>query len=241
MTSSGRTREGPSRRGPVITVDGPAASGKSSTAREVARRLGIRHLDSGALYRALTYALLDEGVPQEEWVELEADDLESLQVQVEPTEEGIRIRHRDRPLDSELRTARVTARVSSLASVSAVRSWLLRRQREAARHGALVAEGRDMGSVVFPDADLKIFLVADLEERARRRLRERGEEEGPDAVRDEALRLARRDRDDETRSVAPLRKAEDAVEVDTTGLTLDEQVDRIVAMARGLTGSDAQI
>ncbi len=224
-------------RRPLVTVDGPAGSGKSSTAKELARRLGFRHLDSGALYRALTYALLEEGLPVDGWPELSSRELDALEIQVEPEPEGVRIRYGDRVMGPELRTAAVTENVSHLSAVPAVRRWLLQRQREAARGGGLVADGRDMGSVVFPDADLKVFLVANLEERARRRLRERAEKESPEAVEAEALRLEERDRRDRERETAPLRPAEDAVEVDTTSLDFDEQVDRILALVEDLTPS----
>ncbi len=226
-----------SARKPVITVDGPAGSGKSTTARELARRLGYRHLDSGALYRALTFALLEEEVPEEEWPELGPDDLEALEVRAEADAGGVRVFRRDRILREELRTEEVTEKVSHLSSIPSVRSWLLRRQREAGRGGGVVADGRDMGSVVFPDAELKVFLVADLDERARRRLKERGEEESTSALRAEGERLAERDRRDRERAVAPLKPAGDAVPVDTTKLSIDEQVGRIIELLEALTGS----
>ena len=161
--------DGPARR-PVITLDGPAGSGKTSTAKAVAKRLGFRHLDSGALYRALTFALLQEGVPEEQWGTLEADQLSELGIEVEAEDDGVNIHRRGVLLTSQLRSPDVTGRVSAVASLPAVRDWLLGVQRAVGAHGNLVADGRDMGTVVFPDADVKIFLVAGLEERARRRL-----------------------------------------------------------------------
>lgn len=221
------------RDGLVVTVDGPAGSGKSTTAREVARRLGFRHLDSGALYRALTYALLDADVPVATWPDLTRRELEDLGVSVEPTSGGFDVRVGDRVLESELRTQRVTAQVSQLSSYPPVREALLGLQRAAGRHGRLVADGRDMGTVVFPDADVKIYLVADLRERARRRLVERGvTSPGDDALAAEAELIGQRDRRDSTRAMSPLRQPEGATVVDTTGLTIEEQVDVIVRRVR---------
>ncbi|MEQ9401149.1 MAG: (d)CMP kinase [Longimicrobiales bacterium] len=236
--SSTGSSPAPGREGPVITLDGPAGSGKSSTARAVARRLGFRHLDSGALYRALTWALLDDGVPPDAWPDMSESDFRALRIRMEPTAEGYRISRRGRPVeDDRLRTPEVTDRVSHLAGIPAVRGCLLALQRDAGAAGRLVADGRDMGTVVFPDAELKVYLVADLEERARRRLLERSHEGDPDgaAVRDEARALAGRDERDSSRDVSPLRKADDAWELDTTGLDFEAQVDAVVQRARRLT------
>ncbi|HSM61139.1 MAG TPA: (d)CMP kinase [Longimicrobiales bacterium] len=224
-------------RGPIVTVDGPAGSGKSTTARAVARRLGLRHLDSGALYRALTLALLESGVAEEDWPSLGEDDLAALDVSLRTDREAFRIRVAGREVDDELRSEAVTSRVSAVARIPAVRATLLGLQREAGRHGSLVADGRDMGTVVFPEADVKVFLVADLGERARRRLLERtGREPTPREVDAEADALARRDRSDSLRSLSPLRRPEDALDVDTTRLGFEEQVDAVVRRVRALTG-----
>jgi len=223
--------------GPIVTLDGPAGSGKSTTAKEVARRLGLRHLDSGALYRALTYALLEAGVPEERWAALAPQDFRALGVALLPTKDGFDVVLGDRALGGELRTAAVTDRVASLAKVPAARACLLDLQRSAGARGRLVADGRDMGTVVFPDADLKIFLVADLEERARRRLREAGGEPNDQALAAQMGAIRNRDRTDSARDASPLRRPEGAVEIDTTGLSFDEQVAQIVELARPLTPS----
>jgi cytidylate kinase len=223
----------------VVTLDGPAGSGKSSTAREVARRLGYRHLDSGALYRALTHALLREGVAPEAWPSLEAEDLRRFAVRLEAgNDERFQISVGGESLvDSDLRSPEVTAHVSALAGLPAVRAWLFERQREAGSRGALVAEGRDMGTVVFPDAEVKVFLVADLEERARRRLREQGiTAPARKQIEAEVERIRQRDRKDSEREVSPLRQAEDAWVLDTTGMEFDAQVDAIVAKVREQVG-----
>lgn len=218
-------------------MDGPAGSGKSTTAREVARRLGYRHLDSGALYRALTFALLDAGIAPESWPELSSGDFEGLGVRLEGGADGFEVHIGGRSVDSELRGAEVTGTVSELASLPAARACLLGLQRSAGREGRLVADGRDMGTVVFPDADVKVFLVADLEERARRRLLERGEAAGPAALEREVAAISGRDRHDSQRRVSPLEPAPDAHLLDNTDLTVDEQVERVVGLIRRLTES----
>jgi cytidylate kinase len=232
----------PGSRPPVVTLDGPAGSGKSTTARAVAERLGFLHLDSGALYRAVTLALLEAarsgtGRPEAAWDGVTVDELEAFDIALERNDGGFRVRVGHRYPEAELRTPEVTQRVSRVAGIPAVREWLLAAQRRTAREGGVVADGRDMGTVVFPEAEVKIFLVADLEERARRRLAETLDDEAePDVVEAEARRLARRDRDDAERVVAPLRPAPDAVELDTTFLTFEEQVERVVERVREAQG-----
>lgn len=215
----------------IVTLDGPAGSGKSSTARAVARRLGFRHLDSGALYRALTLALLEAGVPEEEWASLPERAMKALDVGVIPDGSELEVLVGGRRVGDELRGPEVTERVARLASLPASRASLLSLQREASEIGRLVADGRDMGSVVFPAAEVKVYLVADLAERARRRLRDQGVDD-PTVEELDAQRatIAERDRQDSEREISPLRKPEDAHLIDTTRLSFDEQVDAIVAL-----------
>jgi cytidylate kinase len=230
--------ESPDPRGrTLVTLDGPAGVGKSTTARAVADQLGYRYLDSGALYRAVTHGLLCSDIPAEEWDALTAEHLAGLGIRVSPGAATLEIRHQGVLLDPELRTARVTELVPRVARIPAVRRWLLRTQRATASEGRLVADGRDMGTVVFPQAWAKVFLQADVSERARRRLRDHGVSD-PDAaaLREEVLRLEARDRQDQEREVAPLRKPEGALVVDTTHLTFEGQVARIVAYAREMAG-----
>ncbi len=232
----------PRREGPVVTVDGPAGSGKSSTARAVADALGFRHLDSGALYRALTWALLDRGHDPDGWETLDAADFQGLRVRLEPTEAGYDVVVDGRTVADELRSQRVTALVSHLARLPAAREALLGLQRQAGAYGRLVADGRDMGTVVFPDADLKVFLVADLRERARRRLLQEGAEDpGAGEVEGEAARLEARDARDAGRAHAPLRKPEGAWELDTTDLSFEEQVEAVVRRVRQVDDTGGQV
>ncbi len=225
----------------VIAIDGPAASGKSSTAALVARRLGWAHLDSGALYRAITLGALDNlgetgKGKRETWSAQQivalAEDLPVRLVLVgdmfRPEVAGVDVAH-------AIRSERVTQRVSEIAAIPEVRHWVDVQQREAVQGHArgVVVDGRDIGTVVFPDAPLKVFLTASPEERARRRLAERGGGGGGEAeVRREAEVLAARDRADSTRAVAPLKAAADAVVLDTTRLSLEQQVQAVVALAR---------
>jgi cytidylate kinase len=226
------------REGPIVTLDGPAGSGKSTTAREVARRLGFRHLDSGALYRALTWALLEAGTPESEWPALPVESFRELNVEMRATDAGFEVRVGGRRVSEELRTKTVTDRVAGLARLAAARACLLELQRKAGEKGRLVADGRDMGTVVFPDAEVKVYLVADLEERARRRLLESGTSDPtPERLAVEVDAIHARDRKDAGRDLSPLRPAEGSVEIDTTALAFEDQVARIVEMAERLATS----
>lgn len=214
----------------IVAIDGPAGSGKSSTARAVAEHLGFRHLESGALYRGLTFAALRAGIPTEHWDALSHDQLVKLAVRAEPDGRGFRILVGDQEVSHELRSSDVNRHVSHMSRIPAVRAWLLDGLRAAASGADLVADGRDMGTVVFPDADVKVFLTADIETRARRRLREDARSDDPDSLLHETARLAARDRSDSERPVAPLRIAPDATRIDTTNLDFDAQVERIVGL-----------
>jgi cytidylate kinase len=226
----------------IVTIDGPAGSGKSTTARAVARRLGFRHLDSGAFYRAITLAALRRGVPADEWPALDADRLDAFDIRARPADLGFDLFLGDECVNEAIRAAEVNANVSRMASMPAVREWLFGPLRAAAASASLVTDGRDMGTVVFPEADLKVFLTADLRTRARRRLAEFGTADpSPAELEAESERLADRDRRDSERAVAPLRPADDAIPVDTTGLTFDEQVERIVALVLHRIGRDPAV
>jgi cytidylate kinase len=173
-------------------------------------------------------ALLERGVTEDRWETLGQEDLADLGVSIEPTEEGFRVLLNGELPGPELRTSRITGSVPILARIAAVRAFLRGIQRSAAEHGGLVAEGRDMGTVIFPDAPCKVFLTASLEERARRRLTQEGKDPTPAALREEEERIRSRDEIDEKRETAPLRAPEGALLIDTTGLSFEEQVDRII-------------
>ncbi len=222
----------------VIAIDGPAASGKSSTAQWVARQLGIRHVDSGALYRALTVVALESSPDAARWdvaTVLEGGSRITL-VPGERTFIPLIDGARD---DARLRGAAVTAGVSVVASMPEARTWVNEQVRTTARDHAVVVDGRDIGTVVFPQATLKIFLVADSWERARRRLQQRlGRSPADDEIAEETEALVRRDAADKTQTV----QARDAILLDTTYLTQADQVARIVALARAAIerGADAE-
>jgi CMP/dCMP kinase len=215
----------------VIAIDGPAGSGKSTTARAVAARLGLPHVESGALYRALTLAALDSGTAftGQRLVALAL----TLPVRLDLTAGGFRPEVAGADVSGPIRNERVTARVSELSAIPEVREWANAEVRAAAtRHprGA-VLDGRDIGTVVFPEAAVKIFLTATAEERARRRLTQEGKDPDPALIAQEAADLTRRDDADRTRSVSPLVPAADARIIDTTSLTFDEQVELVVELA----------
>jgi len=236
----------------VIAIDGPAASGKSSTAGLVAERLGWAHLDSGALYRALTLAALEErtdgrgragaGEGGEGWNASRILALaESLPVRLVRVGEVFRPEVAGVDVEEAIRSERVTRYVSTVAAIPEIRTWVNARQRRAVEDlevgggsGGIVVDGRDIGTVVFPEAPLKIFLTATPDERARRRLSQRGEAVDGELVRRESQALAARDTADSNRRIAPLKPASDAVLLDTTALTLEQQVARVVELARGL-------
>jgi cytidylate kinase len=219
-----------SSRGPVVAVDGPSGSGKSTVSRRLAQRLGARYLDTGAMYRAVTLAVLRADVdPHDADTVTKVASVVTLTIGTDPTAPHVTL---DGALvDVEIRGPEVTAHVSAVAAVPAVRQLLVQRQREiiAAAGGGIVVEGRDIGMVVAPDADLKVFLTAAADERARRRSTEHSADLDLTAA-----DLARRDHLDSTRAADPLAQAGDAVVLDSTALGIDEVVDRLAAMLRGV-------
>ncbi len=228
--------------GGVIAIDGPSASGKSSTARAVAQALGFAHLDSGSLYRGVTLVALREGARRglrgaaavtalsPETVLRAAED-RGLMLQSDGV--GFAAYVDGEPAEDELRSQEVTAHVSAIAAIPVVREWVNTRLRAMVRAGQdVVVDGRDIGTVVFPDADLKIFLTASAEARAGRRISQRGMRAEPGQLDAEAQALAARDHADSTRDIAPLRPADDAVHLDTTRLDFPDQVRFIVDRAR---------
>jgi cytidylate kinase len=213
----------------LVTIDGPAGSGKSSVARAVAGRLGVVNLNTGAAYRAAALLALREGVDLEDGSRLAA-----LAGRVGLDPDGARV-DGERVPEPDLRTPEVSAAASKVSAQPALREVLLPVQRAAAEvareRGGAVVEGRDIGTVVLPDAELKVYLSAAPEERARRRASQTGREAELDRIREA---IARRDRQDSEREVSPLKPAPDAVVLDTTSLSLEEVISRVLELADGL-------
>ena len=206
----------------VIAIDGPAGSGKSTVAKAVASQLGLDYLDTGAMYRAVAFAAIRHGIDPED-----AEGVANLARQVDlKVGDAVKVDGADATI--EIRSPEVTRAVSVVAANPAVRAELVARQREwAAAHGGGVVEGRDIGTVVFPDADVKVYLTADDSERASRRSKEMLDLQYDQVAAD----IARRDHADSTRAASPLSVASDAVVLDTTGLGVDAVVATVLEMA----------
>jgi len=218
----------------VVAVDGPSGSGKSSTARGVAERLGLRYLDTGAMYRAVTWAVLRRGVdPGDPRAVADVAGGVVLESGTDPAAPTISVDGTD--VAGPIRGPEVTAAVSAVSAVPAVRELMVARQRELIGPGGIVVEGRDIGSTVAPGALVKVFLTADVQARARRRTAQVGEPNSAhDSTRDD---LDRRDRLDSSRVASPLARATDAVDVDTTDRTLEQVIEHVVALVRTAVGA----
>jgi cytidylate kinase len=211
----------------VIAIDGPAASGKSTTAKVVAEKLDYIFVDTGAMYRAMTLKVLKESI--------EVNDSEQIaklavrtSIRLERSEGSHKVFLDGEDVTMEIRNRKVTNAVSAVSSIKKVREVMVREQRRMGAEGGIVLEGRDIGTVVFPDADVKIFMIANAEERARRRQRDlvqQGVHVSLDELKDE---ITVRDKKDSDRDVSPLRKADDAIILDTSNLTVDQQVEFII-------------
>jgi cytidylate kinase len=219
----------------IVAIDGPAGAGKSTVAREVARRLGAAYLDTGAMYRALAWLALERAVASSDGEALAALAREHP-VEIEPTDDGDRVRVAGRDVTAEIRTPAVAAEVSEVSAHPGVRAEMVAAQRALMARGDWVSDGRDVGSVVRPDADVKVFLTASPQERARRRRAElaaRGVELDEDHVLKDVLR---RDELDSTRPASPLVVAPGAVVIDSSGLDASAVADRVMSMIAELVG-----
>ncbi|MBI5473613.1 MAG: (d)CMP kinase [Ignavibacteriae bacterium] len=220
----------------IIAIDGPAASGKSTTAKGVARKLGYLHIDTGAMYRAITLKILRSGL-QEFYSKRITSIVDSTRIELVPANSSLKVILDGVDVTEEIRSPEVTAAVSSVSAIRDVRQAMVNEQRRMGREGGVVLEGRDIGTVVFPDADLKIYMIASIEARAQRRKHEldaKGLETDLNELQDE---IRRRDEKDSSRDESPLRKADDAIELDTSDLTIEEQVEFIVSKAKTLSGA----
>jgi len=211
----------------LITIDGPAGAGKTTVSRTLADRLGYRYIDTGALYRGVAYEVKSQGVNPESETEL-ADLCRRLQLGFKTEAKGLRLYSGETDISDRIRTPEISMLASSVSAIAVVREYLLDVQRDIGRRKEAVFEGRDMGTVVFPAADVKFFLNASLTTRALRRYEELKSEsdQSLDTVEKE---MQRRDTNDSTRSLAPLKPADDAIVIDSSDLSIQEVVDRMLS------------
>jgi cytidylate kinase len=211
----------------VVAIDGPAGSGKTSTARLIAEKLDIFHIDTGAMYRAVTLKALGKGLTPDQAPDLAAV-VRDTDIEFRQERGNMRIYMDGTDVTGSIREERVTASVSAFSAVPGIRRAMVELQRQLSRDRTVVLEGRDIGTVVFPDARFKFYLDASIEERARRRQNELSLAGTVKTLDELAEEIRVRDEKDSSRPVSPLKKATDAIPIDTTGLTLEEQTDKIV-------------
>ena len=211
----------------IIAIDGPAASGKSTTAIGVAKCLGITYLDTGAMYRAVTFGLIENDIKFEDSSELD-NYLKQIKLKLSETKSGVILNLDGRNISKEIRSSKVTENVSEVSALKSVRDSMVLIQRKMAKKNDCILEGRDIGTVVFPDADFKFFLIADEKVRAKRRqndLKKMGEQKSIDNV---TRDIIKRDHKDSTRKHSPLIKSENAIIIDTSNLGINKVIDKIV-------------
>ncbi len=224
----------------VVTIDGVAASGKSTTAKLVAESLGFNYLDTGAMYRAAALAAKKSNAnPEDEPAVFSAVEKSNLSVEYSSAEMKIFILGEE--VSDELRTDEVSELTSIISKFPSVRELMVKLQRELVKNGNFVVEGRDIGTVVFPNAQLKFFLTASAEVRARRRYKEMGPDQNTGTIEEVENEMKKRDLRDATRAISPLKKAGDAVELDTTEMTIDEQVKHLTRVIQMEIQKESQV
>jgi cytidylate kinase len=222
----------------IVAIDGPSGSGKSTVAAMLSKKLGYIHLDTGAMYRAVALAAAMDNTPYDDSNRLDML-CERIRIEMRQHEDGVSIYLNGRDVTDEIRSPEMSLGSSAVSSVPEVRSHMVRLQREIGSSGGIVAEGRDMGTVVFPDTPAKFYLDASPDERARRRwlqLKDMGMNEDSDKVRRE---MEERDEKDADREHSPLKRADDAIHIDTTGMTIDQVVEELAGKVKELEGSGA--
>ena len=217
----------------VIAIDGPAASGKSTTSKLIARRLGYLYVDTGAMYRAMTLKVLEQ--------KIDLDDQSAIgqlarqtKISLVHINNELRVLLDGRDVTRAIRSPQVTKSVSAISMIDSVREVMVREQRRMGTEGGIVLEGRDIGTVVFPKADLKVYMVADVEKRASRRQKDLEKQGVEVSLEDLKQEIIERDQKDSKRNISPLRKADDAIIIDTSDLTVDQQVELIVTKANSV-------
>ena len=211
----------------IITIDGPAASGKSTTARLVAKKLGWLYLDTGAMYRAITVKVIDKSIPLED-AELIGRTAEETELKLAPSDSGTKVFIDGKEITGKIRTPEIDRAVGPVCEVDKVRKVLVEQQRKIGSEGRVVAEGRDMGTVVFPDAKYKFYMIASIESRAKRRQKDLLKQNIQVPLDELMQEIERRDNRDSSRDNSPLKKADDAVLIDTSNLSIEQQVDVIL-------------
>jgi cytidylate kinase len=215
----------------TIAVDGPAASGKSTTARLLAQKLGYLYIDTGAMYRAATLSILNNKINAHD-EQAVVKNIEDCQISIKLAEDGQHTYLNNNDVTHLIRTPQINREISVISSYAGVREILVKQQQALAVQGGVIMDGRDIGTVVLPHAKLKVFMIASLEERAKRRLKEFAAQGIKETIESLKSKIQRRDEFDASRSQAPLKKAEDARELDTSKLTIEQQVDLIYNWAK---------
>lgn len=213
-----------------IAIDGPASSGKSTIAKQIARQLNIAYVDSGAIYRTITYALLENNIQPND-SEAIKEQLQQFDIELMADQDYFEVRLNQQPIGLEIRSEQVTAAVSEVSAYPFVREYVNHKLQQLSRNHSVIMDGRDIGTVVLPEAEVKIFLTASAEVRAQRRYEENKQRNQLTQSHEDILQaIIERDRYDSNRKIAPLRKAEDAIEVDTSNLTVEEVVNKVISM-----------
>lgn len=207
----------------VIAIDGPAASGKSTTAKQLAKKLKYIYIDTGAMYRASGLCTLLQNISLDDDIALK-EMLDKISIRIEYAEEGNRIYLNGEDVSERIREADITKLSSQIAVIGIVRKKMVELQRKMGEDGGVIMDGRDIGTVVFPNADFKFFMIADVRTRALRRWKEAKEKGEVIPLKEIEEELKWRDKNDTTRDISPLKQAEDAIPIDTSGMTIDEQV-----------------